>query len=82
MRLANDKGEEREENQCGLFVIFSELMQIRERLLGIQQATEGNRNVGDQVGKALVTVFQKGFNKMAKAQLIRDNPALVILDDD
>lgn len=80
--LENEKGERRDEKQCGLFAMFGELMEIRRRLLGVQQATEGNRNVGDQVGRALVNVFDKGFNKMAKAQLIRDNPALAVIDDD
>jgi len=82
MRLANDKGEEREENQCGLFVIFSELMQIRERLLGVQQATESMRNVEDRVGHHVADSIRRGFTKLAKAQLLRDNPALAIIGEE
>lgn len=79
--IEDEKGKERVEKSCAFLAMQGELMAMNGKLLAVQQATEGNRNVGEQVGVALTGVFQKGFKKMAKAQLIRDNPALAILDD-
>jgi hypothetical protein len=79
--MEDEKGKSYDEKTCGLLAIQGQLMAVNERLVGIQQATEGNRNVGAEVGDALVGTFQKGFNKLAKAQLIKDRPELAILDD-
>jgi hypothetical protein len=78
----DEKGVEHEVQECMFMSIMQVLKQSSERMLGVQQATEGNRNVGAQVGKALVETFKTGFNKMAKAQLIKDNPALALIDDE
>lgn len=77
----NETGEKFEREDCGFMALVGELMEIKVRLQGIQQATESNRNVGADVGVAVAQTFREGFNKLAKAQLIRDNPALAILDD-
>lgn len=68
--------------KCGYIIIAGELVKTNERLVGIQQATEGNRNVGADVGRESYRAIVKGFKRLSKAIILKDNPALVILEDD
>lgn len=55
--MANDKGEQRVEEKCGLFVLFDEISRIRGSIDGLQHGVNEARNMAlDTRGKVSLFV--------------------------